>query len=226
MAILFEKIKIAYFDIPKVASSSVKLALHEIETGESLLDKENIEGAIHWIYPSRRIHGKSDHLLYRDYWKFAIVRDPLKRLMSAYSNRIVYHKDQYRGKLSRTRSLLLGIPLEPEINTFFTSLKRYRLQSGSVRHHTNLAEYHIGKTLSNLDAVYPIEKIDLLAAEIEKRTGKRVEFPRLQVGGPVVTADMLSRRAYLSIMDYLRPEYDLLRDYYAAPEYSGPDESF
>ena len=222
MPILFHERKIAYFDTPKVASSSIKDALHRLEHGTVLESRFNASKATHQAYPTKKLSGPEDFTRHPDYFKFAVVRDPLKRLLSAYSNRIVHHRDQYRGRMARQRAMLLGLSMEPDIDSFFLRLSRYRLQSGSIRHHTNLVEHYIGKDLARFDAIYPIEKLDQLAADLGARTGEPVVFGRLQTGGPKVTPDMLSPAAFRALMDYLRPEYALLKEYYTPPDPAEP----
>jgi Sulfotransferase family len=222
MAILLPAQKIAYFDTPKVASTSIKLALHQIASGETLHGREDLDVLAHRIYPTNRLAGPQEFAACRDYWKFAIVRDPVKRLLSAYSNRVVHHRDQYKDRFVRTRAALLGLSMDPDVNTFFQRLGRYRAQSGRIRHHTDRIAQYIGTDLSRFDAIYPIEKLDQFSADLAARTGQPVTLLRLQTGGPVITVDMLSRRTFDRLMAYLAPEYDLLHAYYTAPVYKGP----
>lgn len=221
MPILFDRHKIAYFDTPKVASTSMKLVLHEIEHGNRMEGQANLERAVYQTYPTKRISVPADFAASEGYWKLAVVRDPAKRLLSAYANRVVHEKVQYRGRLARTRAALLGLPMQPDIDTFFTRLGRYRLQSASIRHHTDHVALYLGTDLGRFDAVYPIEDLDRLAADLAARSGRQVTFPRLQAGGPKIGLDALSKPAFDALMAYLRPEYDLLRDYYRPPAWPG-----
>jgi hypothetical protein len=217
MAILLPEYKIAYFDTPKVASSSIKVALYRLEHGAESVSSDTPERKIHRRHPARRLDPAHDFAEAEGYWKCAVVRDPVKRLLSAYSNRIIHHRDQLRGRFPKLRAFFLGLPLDPDPDVFFTRLGRYRLQSGWIRHHVNLCSYYIGTDLSRFDAVYPIEKLDDFARELSRRTGTEVVFPRLQTGGPKITADMLSPRAYGALLDYLDSDYGLLADYYNRP---------
>lgn len=224
MAIVLPDQKIAYFDTPKVASTSIKLALHQIASGQSLQGQGDLDVLAHRIYPTRRLAGPQEFAACRDYWKFAIVRDPVKRLLSAYSNRVVHHQDQYKDRFVRVRAAVLGLPMDPDVNTFFLRLGRYRAQSGRIRHHTDLIARYIGTDLSQFDAIYPIEALDQFSADLAARTGQPVALLRLQTGGPLITADMLQPKAFAALMAYLAPEYALLKAYYSAPVYAGPAE--
>ena len=221
MAILLPAQKIAYFDTPKVASTSIKLALYQIASGENLHGRDDLDMVAHRIYPTQRLAGPQDFTACQDYWKFAIIRDPVKRLLSAYSNRVVHHRDQYKDRFVRTRAAILGLSMDPDVNMFFQRLGRYRAQSGRIRHHTDRVAQYIGTDLSRFDAIYPIENLGQFSTDLAARTGQSVALLRLQTGGPVITADMLSRKAFDSLMAYLAPEYELLRAYYTPPVYTG-----
>lgn len=217
MPILIPSHKIAYFDTPKAASSSVKVALYRLERGEDFTSDVAADDAIHWVYPTRRLDPAVDFAAAADFWKCTVVRDPVARLLSAYSNRVAHHRDQLRDRFPRLRAFFLGLPLDPDPDTFFTRLGRYRLQSGRVRHHIDLAVRYIGTDLSRFDAVYPMERLGDFAADLSRRTGTAITFPRLQTGGPKITPDMLSPRAHAAMLDYLAPDYALLSDYYRPP---------
>ena len=116
MPLLLHTHKIAYFDTPKVASSSIKLALHKLDTGASLDDMPDVENAIHWQYPTHRLKGAAAAAAPQGYWRFAVVRDPVKRLLSAYSNRIVHRRDQTRGRFARS-PILRTAPSSPAAGT-------------------------------------------------------------------------------------------------------------
>ena len=216
MPIISKKLGLAYFDTPKVASSSIKYALYEAEHGRPFEHEANVDDAIHWTYPTRRLQPE-DWARTAGLWTFGVVRDPVKRLLSAYANRVALHADQRRGRLSTQRARLLGLSLTPDADTFFTRLGRYRLAAGPVRHHTDRVMRYLGDDLSRFDAIYPIEDLASLEGDLSRRTGAPVRLQRLQTGGPKLRFDMLSAEAQDALMRYLAPEYRVLARYYQPP---------
>ena len=88
-ASIIKKFKIAYFDIPKTASTSVKIALYQIKNNKKWVkDPDNVH-AVFPLYPL----AENDFFNVKNYWKFTIIRDPISRLLSAYGNRVLFHKD-------------------------------------------------------------------------------------------------------------------------------------
>lgn len=89
--ILLDKYKAIYFPIPKVACSSMKkfcADLLEIKT-DHLID---LDEEIHYLkfpfIPNKKIYKK-----YKNYFKFAFVRNPWHRTLSCYLNKIKSEKN-------------------------------------------------------------------------------------------------------------------------------------
>lgn len=222
MAVFYHDCRMAFFDMPKVASSTIKMAFHEMHTGEGPEAFEDPDEDVHVPNPTTPFD-PADLTRHPDHWSFAVVRDPLARMLSAYGNRIANPAklDQLRGRWPRPKARLLALDLAPDVDTFARRLRAYRLQSKMTRQHTELTRHWLGRDLQRFDAVYPIERLEDLRAELSRRIGREMIFRRLQVGGPKIGADALSRRAHGALMRYLAPDYDLLRDFYAPPAHVG-----
>jgi len=96
MAIVSYHHKFIYYPIPKVACSSLKVAISEIMGIELFDDRPHATR-----FPEIHLN-QSNHI---DYFKFAFVRNPWDRLVSCYKDKILYctdHKgirDAYNGQL-------------------------------------------------------------------------------------------------------------------------------
>ena len=216
MPIVCEKYRIAYFNIPKVASTTLKLAFYELEHGRPF-DGPDPEVAIHHHFPTPTFDVERDLDRYADYWRISILRDPVARLLSAYGNRITHARDTYKGRLARTRAWALGLPMDPDPDTFFCRLGRYRLQSGSIRKHTRPMTDFLGRDTHRYDRIYRIEDMAELADDLRARTGRPVTLPRTQTGGRKLTLHDVSRASYDALLDLTRTDYDAFRDYYSPP---------
>lgn len=232
MPVIFEKYKIAFFDVPKVASTSIKHAFYNLEHGKPFQKGDQGANHIHQIYKKGFYYGSSkvekayeveypvsekifDEL--DDYWKFAIVRDPAKRILSAYTNRILYHRDLHKVPYARLRALKRALTLTPTVDSFLSKIERYREFSSSIRHHTDPINNFLGSDLSRFEKVYRVNEISKLASDLSTRTGLKFEIPHLQTGGHKINVNSLCNRSYIKLMKYTASEYDFLHDYYTPP---------
>lgn len=212
MPMICPKTGVAYFDAPKVASSSIKIALHALETGE---DEESYR-RLHNLYRAKRARAE-DFQLAAALWKFAVVRDPVKRMLSLYNNRIVSHRDQLRGWKSHLRLRLLLLPFEPTANEFYENLRTYPLTSGILLHHVRPQRHFLGDDLSRFDAVFPIENMGALEAALSERVGRQIALPRVHAEAGGVSWEQLSAKARRKILAATASDFRLLADYYSPP---------
>lgn len=152
-----------------------------------------------------------------DYWKFAIVRDPAKRILSAYSNRVLHHRDMHRIPHARKRALKRGLTLTPTVDSFLSRIERYREFSKSIRKHTDPVYNYLNTDLSRFDAVYQVNELPQLASDISTHTGLKFEIPHLQTGGHKINVNSLCKQSYSKLMEYTASEYDFLQNYYKPP---------
>ncbi len=218
MAIKIKAHRIAYMALPKAACSTVKQALAQIDpayarkfekAGAPALNPEHI------IYPTSRFKPNRWEALEKDWWRFCVVRDPAKRLISCYTNRVVQLKD-----LHNSRKLLRGIvdlPMDPDPDFFFQNLAEYRRAASVIKHHALPADMFIGYDLEAYDRVYPIEDLSRLMTDLGARSGTPLVLRRKnKSGGGLAIADLKSETRD-SLRTYLAREYALLGKYYENP---------
>lgn len=211
---------IAYFMVPKAASTSVKLALHEINEGTPWAGEAEM---IHPRYFPGNPFREEDFAATEETWRFTVVRDPVKRLLSAYGNRVHHYRDIIRDAAPRKRDRLSfplrhpGLRLLPGPEHFFAHLPRYQRASYTIWHHTTPSSSFLGDDLGRFDAIYRVEDLPELEAELSRRAGRPVTVPREQTGGPKIRFDQLPKRTRAHVLDAARADYALLADYYAPP---------
>lgn len=207
--------RLVYIPIPKNACSSLKHALYEIEFGTRFdydLHRQWGYVDIHDYYRKRNRAFTSPRALMAmgDAFRFAIVRDPVQRLISCYGNRVVD-----LGDLKKTKAALekAGLPLEPDLNTFVLKLTQYRRANKSIRHHSELQVNLFGKRLDYLDEVYPIERMDSIK-EMLRQYKPDLELRREKASGAKFHIKDLSREALEYALDFYEQDYSLLRGFY------------
>jgi hypothetical protein len=213
MPLINDEFRLAYFSIPKVASTSLKHVFYELDTGQKFSRGGKDRPHIHSLYPAG-VLSRNDFERTKDHWKFTVFRDPVKRIISAYSNRVVHQNVLENQSFAQLRAAALGLNLRPDLEEFCLKLDRYRILSRTMRHHTRPYEKFVGPDLSRLDAVYTMENLDDLAKELSERTGKDITFPRRQTGGPKFSVSELTPAALTALNKFTAADYRLMGGLY------------
>ncbi|MGD1703203.1 tetratricopeptide repeat protein [Dapis sp. BLCC M229] len=206
----FEELELVYLPIPKCASTTLK------HTFYSLKFNQEYSGTVEQIhqlwYPYTDVLKNLKNL--DKYFKFTVIRDPIKRLLSCYKNRVLHHKSLWlksvRGKLENA-----GLKLEPDINYFVENLENYFQISDAMIHHASPQNKYIGKDLGIYDLICPIENLESLRQIISQKAKVEIEFPRLQTGGPKITLKDLTEKSLTKLIEFYAEDYQLLQDFYS-----------
>ncbi|TGQ22434.1 sulfotransferase family 2 domain-containing protein, partial [Mesorhizobium sp. M00.F.Ca.ET.216.01.1.1] len=67
--------------------------------------------------------------------KFTIVRDPLERLLSAYSSRILDINVLTRSSAKAEMLEAFGLPTDPDLDTFILNVEKYSASSWEIQFH-------------------------------------------------------------------------------------------
>ena len=98
-------------------------------------------------------------------YKSCIVRDPLERFVSAYKNRVLFHKDK-------------------DFNNHTVSEVIEKLEKGNIENKHFLPQsFFLGKDLSYFDIVGSLSNIKSFEDKINDFFGQKRNFPKLQTGG-------------------------------------------
>ena len=206
MAIIIDKHKFSFFFVPKVACTSIKYMCFEIENGRPFEPyvANGVTRYVHEaVYPGRRFPDVP-HGAIKAHVRLAMVRDPIARFLSCYSNRVVHHKELSVRKAGPALKKL-GLKPDPTLGEFADRFGLYRKCSDSIRHHTAPMVRFIGKEPEYYEAVYNLRDIDRCVARISEVVGRPLELGRHQTGGPK-----------LSESDLTAAQIDRLRQFYAA----------
>jgi CRISPR/Cas system-associated exonuclease Cas4 (RecB family) len=218
--IYLPKQEVIYIPIKKNASTSVEQALHEIEYGclfnTDLPEYGGYDG-IHEYYQLRPHAFTSVNVLKKQtkLTRFAIIREPINRLISCYHNRVV---DE--GRLAKNRKALqrINLPAEPDLNTFVINLKKYRKMNKNIEHHSRPQSDFLGGTIQYLDYIYTMKKIPELFAFLRKYKPDLVMRKR-RSSDMEISMDDLSQQALEKAIHFYRKDYQLLHDYFSPPNF-------
>lgn len=211
--------KLIYIPIPKNACTSIKHALHEIEFGKRFNADlpEFSDYREHHDYYKKRAHAFTsvEALKKRtDVLRFALVRDPVKRLISCYRNRVVDLGDL---ELSRSTLEQMELSVEPDLNTFVLNLSAYRRANKKIEHHSRPQSRFLGGTIEYLDRVFTLAEMnDLL--DMLRKYDPDLNLRQRKTGGTKITLADLSEEALQHAIAFYQEDYKLLGAYFKPEE--------
>lgn len=210
--------QLIYIPIPKNACSTIKHALYEIEYGKEFdYGRAEMWGYqdIHDYYKKRKHAFMGIKMLsQRDETIFTVIREPVKRLISCYRNRVVDLGDLHKSKsVLRQR----GLPLEPDLNTFVLQLEEYRQINKVIEHHSRPQHEFLGNSLHYVDKVYPLHRMEELKKML-RELKPDLQMKSEKSGGTSFNLADLSEEALKKAISFYGEDYNLLSDYYS-PEY-------
>lgn len=199
-----KKHNLGYRFIPKVASSSIKSKLLELEK----INITDLKDAHKTISNNQKIDACER--------RFIFIRDPIKRFLSAYSNRVGYHQELSKEFVKqRLPKLHYFMPhFNPNLNQFIRYYKLYR-KVPTIRHHTKpISSFLGGHDLSFFSDVYKIEELAKFEHELSGIYSQEVRLPRKQTGGKKLTLKSLDKRQIKYLLKLYDQDYKLLKDHY------------
>ena len=207
MPILNRDFGFSYYAVPKAACTSVKLMIFEIENGFTFrpFRINGVKKHIHTLYESSDFEANSKAELEGNF-RFAVVRDPVSRLLSAYTNRVLYHDE-----LSRSRLTNLGadLPPRPDLKTFVMRLNDYQAVSGPIRHHTLPMTYFLGKDPAYFHRLYRMNELTALEGWLRERTNLDVHLRHEQKSSTKITSADVSPSLIERIRECFSLDYEV-----------------
>lgn len=233
MAIVSKKTRMIYFDVTKVASTSLKHIFYEIETGHPFGSKPPPSIVTRFsrvligqpFAEPKRIHGVkwlqtrkfSGRLLtspaYLEYHRLAVIRDPILRLFSAWLDKI--HSHQLASRAHEYRAMkAIGLPAEPTFGDLIENIDEYRRLSTPVRAHSTPYSWHLGEDIDVFDSIYCIEDLRGLERLLSLRAGRDLKLPMRNKARIDTRAIDLSPERIDKLIAMTRCDYVLVSKFY------------
>lgn len=218
MPIVLKRYPIAYYPTPKVACTSIKLALYEVECGTRFERLPAEDGTLTDIHNSWRVTNAFTPVhTPESYYKFAIVRDPLERFLSAFANRVIEYRELDETHLRNLEGDLARLTPNPSLSDFIARLDLYRAASAPICHHTDPQSLFIGGTLSYYNRVFRFCELDHIAPALKDAVGASLTLPHEQRGGLKIPLAELSIEERRIMSQFYAEDYRLLEDFYKPP---------
>ena len=214
------KYKIAYVPVPKNACTSVKSFLYRLQNNREfqVFEAGHKKFHIHNVMPTKCYEQWSSTNTFSGVDKsntfiFAVVRDPLSRLLSCYKNRVLFHNDIGKDKQAYKLCQQTGLSEKPDINTFVKNLDFYQRCCPSIQHHSRPQVDYLGHNLNFYSKIYPTDKINSeLWNDLSDIVGESIPAPKikLQTGGSQKNIDELTSENSLKIKRLYAADYKFI----------------
>lgn len=204
---------VCYWPVPKCACTSVK---HFFATNiyPELMEQNQIK--VHKIpgFSAQRLvpadYKELDELIH-----CAVIRDPVKRLISAYVDRVLNEKDNIERRGLAPQDYYYA----PNPNNFFRYLATAQAVSVNIRHHTSPQFEFLGDTIERYHLVGCVENLDTFFDTLRLKHGfVGVDpFRNRSNSASKLCFEDLSLAAQKALLDYCEADYVLLKKFYQPP---------
>lgn len=212
--ILCTKHSIGYLPLPKVANTSIKHTMYELENGRRFTSTSPEIPHIHQYF--RMNTAPIDGAAFR----FVVIRDPIKRFLSAYANRVIHHKElsesYIRAQLDQKKKPEIDMDTflyDPDLGEFIDNLANYQKVTSILVHTRPLCT--LIADLGFFTKVYPFESLPDLVRDLSKITEKKIRLRHAQSGGPKISLASLSAGQLEKLRQYFHEDYQFLKDFYS-----------
>ena len=187
MTAIIPKLKLIYVSIPKCASTSLKQTMFFLEN-RKIWERFEINGKeirIHPLYPA---HNKFNSLYkklkvnfdLKEFTKICVVRDPINRIISAYTNKVLHEK-----RLSETFLKNNGLESKYANPNFCQFVENFELYTKvpNINHHTKPMHEFIGENPSFYDKIYNLKNINEFSELLKLKYDIEFPIPKKQTAG-------------------------------------------
>ena len=187
--------KLVIYPVPKNANTSIKMFLaqhlnlhkkyeyrEDIPRYKRKMEKDYSIPSICSFLPNYIKFQKVDANI-----RICIVREPVKRFISTYQNRILFHRDPKFYGLS--------------VDQVIENLKKNNFEN----RHFLPQSYFLGDKLNYFTNIYKINEINLFTRDLNEFFGKELQFPHLQTGKTKhikLTSNQIEQIKEIYIEDY------------------------
>ena len=227
MPVASSQLSLVYYDVPKVACTSLKTWFWELEHGQAfkgdrlrnkVLNRLGMTpkhyGDIHRQDLTRTRSFKTAPKPPADYATLVVVRDPIRRLASAWKDKV--NAESFKRQKNALYDLENeGLVPNPDFETFIEHFDEYRMVTWATRRHTNSLAWHLGSDIGFYDHVFSLEALDELIAFLSGKLDKEVSLPRQNTSNSNRSAIKLSSAQVDKILEITRPDYQWLGSLYS-----------
>jgi hypothetical protein len=209
--------RMAFFFSPKAGGTSLRAFLFHAENGFPFRSY-SVQGA--WVDANMLTNNyrfsHADHGAFTGFRRFALVRDPVARFLSGYSNRVLHYRE-LSIEAAGPQLLTEGLPPDPDLATFVDNYIGYLRCSRRLARHFLKQQKFIGNHADYFERIFRLEDMDGLVSLVNAACGTNATMPRLQTGGPKLNFFALDEDLQVNILEICRHDiaFQIMPDYWA-----------
>ena len=219
--IIVPALKVGFQAVPKVGTTSIYFWMFDLC---ALVDGKRLQGAQRGREHFQR--GRAGNLTilneedaiepYEDYFRFAFYRDPIKRFLSMYRNRVVFHRELAPSSKAAPMLEQSGLAFNPQPNELVARLHEYMANARSIDHHARPQIDFIGPDTSVFTRLADLKVINQVLEELRghwRNNGMSALADsdlvpgREQAGGPKLGLEALSEESFEKLLKFYRADY-------------------
>jgi hypothetical protein len=203
----FERLRIGYFPVAKAGSTSIKWMF--LQALELLAEMKKRGQDVHqYTYDHFTANPKNYP---GESFIFAVVRDPIERFLSAYTNKIYYQPtagwNNFQHQLFHEDDL--------GVNRFIDNF-------GEVISNNSMAFNHfmpqcaiLNEKTMNSARVYRMQDLQVLVRDISNFLGRKLTLPHRQTSGAASPLQQLHPKNFEKLIDIFSEDYHFLHEFYS-----------
>lgn len=150
------------------------------------------------------------------YYRFALTRDPIRRFLSMYVNRVTQKRELAANAPYAKSIMQAGLPFDPDINMLVQHLDDYLGCHVSLLHHARPMMDFLGPDLSVYDRIADLSAMNTVVDEIKthwcrlgmaERAATASVPARMQRCGARLGLECLTPRSFEKLLDYYHADY-------------------
>ena len=208
MTVFLKEHGLAYIAVPKVACTSVKRAFFEVENGRPFeaFKANGRDFHIHRLYKTREFD-TLPHAQIAEYHRITILRDPVERFLSAYTNRVHRHGalSWWRASAGLQRE---GLAPDPDFGGFLWGIEKYRRISPDIHHHTQPLVDFLGHDPAYFHRIYKWSELNEFIADVAEKTGKPFVLGHHQTSEKKLRVSDISSEQVEQIRELFAQDYE------------------
>ena len=208
-------LKLSYFSVPRCACTSIKRFFFFVENGFELKNfRINSKWShIHNFYQSKPFN-LSEKMSPENFEKYAVVRDPISRMVSCYRNRVDSPVGRNLMKPHVAEFEKLDIPKNPTWPEFLDYFDGYRATVPMVKHHSEPLSHFLGNDSEFFTKIYDISEANSFAEMVAERAKSDGKLGREQTIGTDFSVGDVSEGERLKIRNKFSEDYEIFGKFF------------